>query len=272
MAEVCNIHQQAPLRITHLWGETRRAARESAEKGNIPQIVSDWRKLAGNVDGVMIDHRSGADHTEPARYFLERGIPVFVDKPIALTLRDAKSLFRLAEKTGTPLATYGIVPMQRRFRAYASALKADGDPVRFLNSTGPADIAGPYGGIFYYGFHQVDAAVELMGTEVSAVSLQRSGDDGIATMLYPGGRSAVLRFLKSGGFGFHFQACTGSALKFLDARFDASPYLAAARALARFITTGQPPQSKERMLAPIAVLEALNRSLPNGHARNVAKI
>lgn len=270
IAEVCNTHQKAPLRVTHLWGETQGAAQLSAKRGNIPQIASDWREMAGSVDGVMIDHRNGADHTEPARFFLERGIPTFVDKPISLTLRDAKSLFALAERTGAPLATYGIVPLQRRFRAYANALRASSHPLRFLNSTGPADIAGPHGGIFYYGFHQVDAAVELMGTEVRSVSLQRSGEDGIAALLYRGGHSAVLRFLKAGGFGFHFQACHGSALKSLEARFDTSPYLAAAQVLARFLSTGQPPQRKDRMLAPIAVLEALNKSLQTGRLQKVA--
>ncbi|HRJ70912.1 MAG TPA: Gfo/Idh/MocA family oxidoreductase [Terrimicrobiaceae bacterium] len=268
ISEVCNIQRKVPLRVTHLWGETRQAARFSAQKGAIAHVVSDWREMAGQVDGIMIDHRDGAHHAKAARFFIKTGIPVFIDKPITRNLQEAKSLFVAAKKYRTPIATYGIIPLQKRFCAFKATLHAQ-NPIRFINMVGPADIAGPYGGIFYYAFHQVEAAIDFLGTDIESAALRRCGENGIATVLFKGNRSATLHFLKSDWKGFQFEVCQGAALHHIDAKFDPSPYLTAAKVLHDFLRTGNAPHSQQRMLAPIAVLQTLVKSLSTGRTEKI---
>jgi hypothetical protein len=140
-----------------------------------------------------------------------------------------------------------------------------------VNSSGPVDLKSKWGGVFFYGIHQVDAVIELMGTDVKRVSLQRSGENGIATIFFRDGAVATINCIKSGG-RFHWQACCEKGVVTqADAR-DPSPYLSSAKLIRDLIGKGKQPFSRERMLAPVAVLEAMQKSLNTGKPVSVAKL
>jgi len=270
IGSVCNVDRAVRMRVTHIWGETSEAAEASAAKGKIPCIVEDWRKMLHEVDGVMIDHRHGADHAEAARFFIKNRVPVFVDKPMTATLSEAKGLFKLAAKHDTPIATFSLIPLQRAFRQFVSGLKKGGR-IKAMNTSGPAELDSPYGGIFYYGFHQVDALVEIMGTEAHSVSLHRNEKSGVGTVFFSGDRVATINFLAEGGI-FHWRVCTDKEIAVLPHQYDESIYLGSARAIHGLVAKGSVPWSQERMLAPIAILEALQRSLETGRLEKVGKV
>jgi hypothetical protein len=78
-------------------------------------------ELTEDIDAVFIADcdGGGADHLELARPFLEKGIPTFVDKPFASTLRDAQEIVRLAENNKALLFNASImtyVPAGSQFR------------------------------------------------------------------------------------------------------------------------------------------------------------
>ncbi|WP_022940376.1 Gfo/Idh/MocA family protein [Psychromonas hadalis] len=74
-----------------------------AKQYRIQQTYQDYRKLnKANIDAVMI-HSSTASHSEIASYFLQLGIPTFVDKPLANNAFDCEKLYELAEQKQTPL-------------------------------------------------------------------------------------------------------------------------------------------------------------------------
>lgn len=269
IGRVCNLDKKVPLRATHIWGETPEAAADSADKAAIPHIVSDWREMLGQIDGVMIDHRDGCHHNEAARFFIENGVPTFVDKPITRDLAEAKALFRMAQKVGTPLCTFGLIPLQKSFRSFAARVTKAGS-IQVMNTVGHADLNGPYGGIFFYGFHQVDAIVDLMGTEIEAVSLHDIGRNGIASLLFSGGRVATMSCLTE-GVEFSWQVCAGNEVLTSSHQYDKSIYLASARAIHRFLERGEVLWSVPRMLAPIAILDALQKSLVSGVLERVSR-
>jgi Oxidoreductase family, NAD-binding Rossmann fold len=64
-----------------------------------------------DVDAVFVADcdGGGGDHLKLARPFLKKGIPTFVDKPFALTLKDAKAIVALAEQHKTPLYNSSIL-------------------------------------------------------------------------------------------------------------------------------------------------------------------
>jgi hypothetical protein len=105
IGKICNLDKSVPMTVPLIWGETDEFAKVAMEKGGIPAVVKDWREMLGRVDGVMIDHRHPAPHVEPARFFIERGVPVFVDKPFTYRLRDAKRLLDMAAKKRVPVTT-----------------------------------------------------------------------------------------------------------------------------------------------------------------------
>lgn len=262
IAEICNLRKLVPLRVSHIWGETEEAAANAAKLGGIPHIVSDWKDLLGAVDGIMIDHRHGGRHAEAARPFLEAGIPAFVDKPITCDLAEARGLFDLAEKHGCPLITFSSKPLQKSFQSRLRAI--DRSTVSVFNASGPSDLQSKHGGIFFYAIHQVDCAVEVFGENAVSAFLHQGGANAIASIEFSGGRLATLNLIADRPAGFHWRFCTDHGDFSVDDRNDRVPYLNSARLVSDFVRTGTVPFSRSRMLAPIAILEALRKSYEFG--------
>jgi predicted dehydrogenase len=66
--------------------------------------LDDYRDLFGKVDAVTIAVPTELHH-DVALAFLERGIPVLVEKPITRTLAEADALIAAAQRSGATLAT-----------------------------------------------------------------------------------------------------------------------------------------------------------------------
>jgi predicted dehydrogenase len=88
---------------------------------------ADHRDLVGRVDAVTIA-ASTAAHFELARYFLEHGIHVFVEKPMTRTSREAALLTELAEAQGLKLQVGHI----ERFNPAFLSARAGLEGVRFI--------------------------------------------------------------------------------------------------------------------------------------------
>ncbi len=271
IGKICNIDKSVAMRVPIIWGETSKFAKAAAERGGIPTIVKDWKEMLGQVDGIMIDHRHPGPHYEVAKYFIERRVPTFVDKPLTWKLSEAKRLLDLAKKKRTPITTFSSIPIQKTFQDFKKNALRNGR-VLAVNSTGPADLKSKWGGVFFYGIHQVDAVIELMGTDLKRVSLQRNGDNGIATMLYRDGGIATINCIKKGGGGFHWQACCENGVVTHVRESDSNPYLGSAKLIRALLAKGKQTFSRERMLAPVAALEAMQKSLDTGKPVNVSKL
>jgi len=271
VGELCNIQKAVPMRVTMIWGETRKFAKTAAEIGAIPTIVKDWRELFGQVDGVMIDHRHPASHYEAAKFFIERKVPCFVDKPLCYRLRQAKALLDLARERRVPITTFSAIPVQDVFQKFKKQVMKSG-AIRAVNVTGPVDLKSKYGGVFFYGIHQVDSIVEILGTDVKSAYVEKNGVNGVATMMYRNGAVATMNCIREGGGGFHWRVCTDKGVVTKDDTRDANPYTRTVKIVHKLLKSRKNPFPRERMLAPIAVLEAMEKSLKLGKRVNVAKL
>jgi predicted dehydrogenase len=76
---------------------------QAAVEATGADALSDARDLLGRVDAVTIAVPT-VDHLAVARPFLERGVHVLVEKPIAAAVAEADELVALAEASGAVLA------------------------------------------------------------------------------------------------------------------------------------------------------------------------
>ena len=93
----------------------------------------------------------------------------------------------------------------------------------------------------------------------------------MGTIGFSGGRVASFNCL-SGEAAFHWRACSGKEAVAAAHRHDTMPYLASARILERFVARGEVPWTRSRMLAPIAILQALEKSLRSGKPEPVEEV
>lgn len=270
VAMLCNLKKTIPMRVPYIWGETPAFAKIAAEKGNIPNIVDDWRSMLGKVDGIMIDHRHPADHYEPAKFFIEHKVPVFVDKPFTHQLRRGKALLDLAEKNKVPVVTFSVVTQEEGFKQLVKEVQKNGG-AKALNSSGKADVKSKYGGIFFYGIHQANAIVSIMGPDARQCIAHKNGPNVIANIFYKDGGIVTMNCLKEDTGGFHWRACTPKGVLTHQGGRGPARHRMTVKVLYKFFITGKSPLSRREMLAPIAILEALQKSLDTGRMVNVPK-
>ncbi|WP_282150258.1 Gfo/Idh/MocA family protein [Vibrio diabolicus] len=74
-----------------------------AKQYRISETCQDYQQLLHfGVDAVMI-HAATSVHSQIAAFFLQNGIPTFVDKPLADNADDVEKLYDIAEKEKQPL-------------------------------------------------------------------------------------------------------------------------------------------------------------------------
>lgn len=71
--------------VTHIWTDNPCEAPLVARASKIPNVVERMEDVIGHVDAVIVATDDGTDHVRRARPFVEAGLPVFVDKPLATT-------------------------------------------------------------------------------------------------------------------------------------------------------------------------------------------
>ena len=271
IAKLCNVSKKVPARAVAVWGEQPKFAKAAAANAQIPTIVKDWREMLGKVDGIMIDHRHPKYHAEVATFFVENGVPCFVDKPFTFTLAEGKALCALARTKKVPITGFSVIPMQKNFGQFCKALKKIGTVVS-LSSLGPVDLKSKYGGVFFYGIHQVDAIVAALGTGADWVDVKRHGKGGAAVIGFRNGPVVTMNCINNGNWNFHWTAVGDKDVLDWTYKMDDLPYLTGARAFIKMFKTGVEPFAHERLLAPIAILEAMGKSLERGKRVKVGKL
>src|SRR4051812_2047357 len=81
-------------KVTHLWTDNPAEAPAVSATSLIPHIVAKPEDVIGHVDAVFIATDDGFDHVGRAQPFIDTGLAVFVDKPLALTIHDLKTFIR----------------------------------------------------------------------------------------------------------------------------------------------------------------------------------
>ncbi|MBN1556615.1 MAG: Gfo/Idh/MocA family oxidoreductase [Lentisphaerae bacterium] len=250
-------------RVEYIWGETHAFANAAAKAGGIPHMVRNPGEMLGRVDAVVVDHRDPRPHLKAALPFVREGLPVFIDKPFCYRAAEGKRFLKTARSHGAAVTSFSVLPEQAAFRAFRRGLPKLG-AVLAGAAYGPCDPYSRYGGLFFYGIHQVDLALHAFGYAVRRVLMTRNGNGATGQLFYPDGRIVTLNFIAEGFRGFALTAAgeRGTLHRTID--MDASPYLRGVRTLVKMFKTGEAPLADEALLRPIQVLEALERSLKSG--------
>ena len=146
--------------------------------------------------------------------------------------------------------------------------------VRSAATVGSCDLESKYGGVFFYGIHQVDVLLEAFGTDVTAVAVNRArrGAGAVASLFFRSGLVASMHCLTSGKTGFQVSASTDAGIVSAGLVSAPNPYLTGIRRFCKMLKTGKEPLDHKRFLAPIAVLEAMEKSVKTGKGTPVAKV
>ena len=86
--------------VTHIWTQDPKISLDISKAAKIPEIVDDLWDMIGSVDAVLLARDDGENHLEMALPFIEAGLPIFIDKPLALDIGSARQLFDAQVREG----------------------------------------------------------------------------------------------------------------------------------------------------------------------------
>jgi predicted dehydrogenase len=265
IAKLINVDKRVRgFAVTQVWGETRALARRAAEAGHIPHIVARPEEMIGKVDAAVVDHRHGREHLPAATPLLEAGLPLFIDKPFCYRTAAGRRFLARATELRVPVCSFSVLPHQAAFGQLRRQVRALGR-VGAIATSGACDLKSKYGGVFFYGIHQVDMVMRLLGHEVAWAQVVRgSGRNHVATLAWRDGAVATMLLVGDGHPGFTVTAVGEKGRVDTEIVFDESPYLAGVQAFCRMFRTGRTDETAQTMLGPVAVLEALEKSSARG--------
>ncbi|MCG2461808.1 Gfo/Idh/MocA family oxidoreductase [Flavobacteriaceae bacterium F89] len=255
------------MSVKYVWGETEEFARTAMEKGSIPHMVKDPNDMLGKIDALIVDHRHGKYHLEPAIPFIKAGIPTFIDKPFCYRVSEGKKFLALAEKLGTPVTSYSSIAQSYEtfnIKKQLAGMEKINQVVRY----GPAKLNSEYGGIFFYGAHLVQPLLYMFGDHVEKVQVQQNGENSSASLIFRDGMLATLIFTtKKYGWETYVETHNGIVqLKSTEPeRTPGKNYVD----MVTMFQTGVEPRSHSSIIHGVAVLEALEKSVASGQWEKV---
>ena len=254
--------------VVGVWGETEEFAKNAAAQGHIPWIVKDPAEFKGRIDALIVDHRHAKYHLAAAWPFVEAGIPTFIDKPFCYRVSEGQKFLAMAQARRTPVMSFSTSARGEAMDDLKKQAKELTD-VKHIISSGPCDVDSPYGGVFFYGVHQVQRLMEIFGEDIARVRVARHGKEASAILLFASGRQANM-IMSSGHPPFELAVVTEQGLHKLEPRVKDDP-LTPYREMTQFFRAGKELRSHESLLQEIAILEALERSVISDRWENVTR-
>ena len=94
--------------VTHIWTDNPDDAPKVAAASKIDNVVARPEDVIGAVDAVIVATDDGNDHVRRAAPFIEAGLPVLVDKPLATNLSDLAQFCRWQKAGRAVLSSSGM--------------------------------------------------------------------------------------------------------------------------------------------------------------------
>ena len=222
------------------------------------RIYNDIAKMCEEVDAILLTSLDGRPHLEQVKPVIAAGKPVFIDKPVAGSLKDAVEIFRLAREAEVPCFSSSSL---RWYTGVVEVATADTGELRSAISYGPATSEPHHPSLFWYGIHPTESLFTVMGPGCQSVVATESKDTIVVTGKWANGSIGTLQGIRSGKTSYKVTSFGTKAIAEQKSGGDYTPML---REIVKFFRTGKPPVPPEITLEIYAFMEAADESIRQG--------
>lgn len=220
------------------------------------EIVDSIDALLAKVDVVFLETNDGRPHLEQLRPCLAAKKPVFIDKPVAGSLKDAITIYAEARKAGVPVFCSSSLRFGKSTQAVS---KGEHGKVLRAETFSPVSIEPTHPDLYWYGVHGCESLYTVMGTGCISVKRGKTEDGKeMVTGTWPDGRVGIFR-QENGkdrkGYGGKAVTEKGEVEVGKYEGYDVLLY-----AILDCFLTGKPPVSAEETVELYAFMEAADES------------
>ena len=221
------------------------------------RIVDSLDQLLSQVDGVMLQSVDGRQHLEQARPVFAAGKPIFIDKPLAASLKDVLAIETLGRDSGVPWFTASST----RFSPGYPELRDNPQLGRILGCEIHSQCKTMPGhpDLFWYGVHGVDLLYSLLGTGCRSVSAVQTELTEHVTGVWQDGRVGTYRGIReeTGATGLAATVFGSSGIVHVNSTYS---YESLVQAIAEFFRTSQSPVPSAEMVEVFAFMATAEES------------
>jgi hypothetical protein len=158
------------------------------------KLYDSIEEMVKNVDAVFIESVDGRPHLAQAIPVIKARKPLFIDKPMAGSLKDVLEIFRLAKEANVPVWSSSSL----RYAKAAQAVRGGSvGKVNYAEATSPASLEPSHPDLFWYGVHGCETLFTVMGLGCETVKRGTTADGKIeVTGKWKGGRTGIFREAK----------------------------------------------------------------------------
>ena len=170
------------MELTHVWDPDEEAARQFAERLDMVH-VKNFDDMLGHIDGLIFAGMVDTPYMKTlAKPYLEAGVPTYLTRPFAYSLRDIDEILDSAAKGSAPIIATAKYEHYREISALRNKIKNVGN-IRSVQAVGNTID-------FPMHFHLQFMMLKILGYDVEQVSLfydhETRANYVHETYLYPG--------------------------------------------------------------------------------------
>jgi len=259
------------VEVVGVYSDEKEAMQKVATEFNVP-TMENYDDGVGKVDGVVITARHGDNHYKYAKPYISSGVPMFIDKPITVSEEDAIAFAKELKAndvqiTGGSSCRHATTVLELKSDAEN---KVGGDTVGGFVAC-PLSSKMGYGGFYFYSEHLVDVVGEIFGRYPKSVKAYTSGENINLVLRYE--NYDVNGLFVEGGFGCYYASrvakdgSKGGALT-----LGLGIFMAEWESFYKLLHGGKSEFSYEDFIAPVFVLNAIERSMQSGKEEEIKKI
>ena len=185
-------------RVTHVWTQNAGISKSIAASSGIEQVVNNAADIIGQIDAVILARDDAEFHREMAEPFIEAGIPVFIDKPLAISQADLQ-WFEEQHEAGKFIMSCSSMRYANECRIVKQEL-ASLDKLELVTAVGKKDW-------LKYGVHMVEAMFATLN-DPPVATVQHLGEKGkdVVHIVFENGLPATIHLFMdiSGTFQLTF--------------------------------------------------------------------
>ena len=224
------------------------------------QIVPTIEELCTLVDAVLLESVDGRPHLEQVKPVFAAGKPVFIDKPVAGTLKDAIEIYKLGKQHNV---AWFSSSSYRFYDSMTALMKEDVGDIRGAISYGPSHLEPTHPDFFWYGVHPVEALYTALGTGCVSVVRTHTPHTDVVTGVWADGKVGTLRGLRDQATPHQVTIFGTKKVAQQNGGGDYAPLVAE---IVKFFQTGVVPVDPKITVEMFAFMEAADESKRRGGA------
>ncbi len=162
------------VEVAGIYSYDAEVTKKLSEEYSVP-VMENYDSLVGEVDGIVVTARHGSNHYKYAKPYIEKSIPMFIDKPITSDPKEAVEFMNECQKHSVRLAGGSMLKHDVQVNEIKDIINKDKSALRSGFACCPIQPNSMYDGFWFYSQHLVETVLTAFGKDVKKVFASQNG-------------------------------------------------------------------------------------------------